>query len=318
PRTSDGTSLDPQLHGLSLFRRLIPLRWVLGQQLVSSRLLGRYALWFIEEDTPPVSHVFERVIDGYLRVRIYSPEPKKDLPGCVFFHGGGFVIGNLETHDSFCHRLAREGRCHVISVDYRLAPEYPFPAPVRDAERAFQWVLENGEQLGINYTHLGVAGDSAGGTLATVLCQTRLFGDERPPDFQFLLYPKTDNVRNYPSRELASENLFLNWESVEWFTEQYLSGPCVTPDTDHRLSPIHFNQLDKMPETLLVSAGFDPLRDESEAYAQRLKDNGVRVKQRRYGRLCHGFINLCGIVDRAREATLETINTFREVIADNS
>lgn len=317
PRNAHGAPLDRQLHALSLFRRAVPLREILEQGVRPTRLLSKMAINVFDFVSPELPLIEDRTIEGPagpIPLRLYTPRLDAELPGCLFFHGGGFVLGDLDTHDSFCRQLARRGKCHVVSVDYRLAPEDPFPAPVEDAVTAYRWVHRNADQFNIDPDRLAVAGDSAGGTLATVVSQLQIKENRKCPDFQLLMYPKTDHGTAYPSRTQPNENLFLTWRAVEWFSEQYLSGTDVDTMTDHRVSPLRFEQLDQMPPTLLAPAGFDPLRDEGIAYADKLQENGVRVLRRNYERLIHGFISIGGIIDRAREAVDQLADDFRNQI----
>lgn len=315
PLNAQGDRLDRQLHALSLFGNAIPLRGLLERGAGPSRLLSRPALKVFDVDPPPVPVVEDYEVEGPggpLHLRLYGPDAGRVRPGCVFYHGGGFVLGDLESHDSFCRILARRAKCRVVSVDYRRAPEHPFPAAVEDGEAAFRWVYGNAENLGIDRECLAVAGDSAGGTLATVVAQRQIVERRPRPALQLLMYPKTDHRGDYPSRHQPNENLFLTWRAVQWFAEQYLAGFNGDPDRDHRISPLRFQPLEEMPPTILSTAGFDPLRDEGDAYGTRLESHNVTVLRRPYGRLIHGFISIGGVVDRARRATEELCDLLGE------
>jgi acetyl esterase len=248
---------------------------------------------------------------GRLAGRVYRPEAQGALPTIVFFHGGGFVIGDLDTHDNQCRMLCREAEAVVISVDYRLAPEAPFPAGVEDCLAATRWAAEHVAELGGDGDRIAVAGDSAGGNLAAVVAQ--LARDSGGPALaaQLLLYPGTDFVGGYPSETENAEGYFLTREDMEWFEGHY------TRDADHRdprLSPIHAGDLSGLPPAVLVTAEFDPLRDQGEAYGRALEAAGVPVVLRRYDGLIHGFFDLGALSPAAAEAVREICADLRGLL----
>ncbi len=239
---------------------------------------------------------------GALRARLYVPAAAPlPAPLVVYYHGGGHVIGDLDTHDQPCRFLAREIPARVLAVDYRLGPEHPFPAAVEDSLAAFRWAHDEAAQLGIDPTRIAVAGDSAGGNLAAVVVQLTTADGGPTAAFQALVYPVTDYSQKRRSYELFGEGFFLTREEMDWFRENYFARSADL--TDPRASPILATDLQGLPPAHVVTAGFDPLRDEGEAYAERLQAAGVHTTLRREADLVHGFINAVGLGGRAREAT---------------
>ena len=241
---------------------------------------------------------------GDIPIRIYADGHGGLRPALVYFHGGGFVFGNLDTHDAVCRALAKESGAVVISVDYRLAPEHKFPAAVEDSYAATQWVAANAERLGIDANRIAVGGDSAGGNLATVIAMR--FRDAGGPALaaQILLYPVTD-VSSFDTashREFA-DGYFLTRGAMAWFTGHYLASD------DHKrspeASPLLSPNLSGLPPALVITAEFDPLRDEGEAYAQRLRQAGVPVTVTRYPGMIHGFVSMHGVLSGGRQAIKE-------------
>lgn len=252
---------------------------------------------------------------GPLPARLYAPAETTTgtpAPLLVFFHGGGFVIGDLETHDVTCRIFCRHSGVHVLAIDYRLAPEHPWPAPVEDAVAATKWVLEHASELGADPDRVAVGGDSAGGNLAAIACQV-LAGEGGPvPAAQLLLYPTTDARHSGGSAELFAEGFFLTKPQMDWFAEQYL-GTSYDAD-DPRISPV-LGKLEGLPPAVLITAGFDPLRDEGEAYVKALRGAGVPVVHRRFEGMIHGFVNMTAAAHSARDNTVEIAGTLRGVLA---
>lgn len=239
-------------------------------------------------------YVTERRIPGPagdIPVRVYRrmgrPEP---LPAIVYLHGGGWAVGDLDSHDGTCRLLAHESECVVVSVDYRLAPEHPFPAAVDDAVAAYRWVHDHALELSVEPGRVGVMGDSAGGNLAAVVAQVTRDTDVPAPTAQCLVYPATDARFRERSHELFATGFFLTRASMEWYRARYLPDPA---DWDSPLaSPIEATDLSGVCPAMVVTAGFDPLRDEGRRYAERLVEAGVPVRYRCYDDMVHGFFGM--------------------------
>jgi acetyl esterase len=250
-----------------------------------------------------------------LRARHYTPvEPGGPHPLIVFFHGGGFVFGDLDSHDALCRLLCRHAGAHVLAVDYRLAPEHPFPAAVEDAAAALTWALANAAQLGADPRRIAVGGDSAGGNLAAVVCQQAARAGEPAPVLQLLIYPVTDFTGSRPSRELFGDGFFLTKERIDWFDAQYL-GQARQHAADQRASPLLADELGGVARAVIVTASFDPLRDEGEEYARALAAAGVPVTLRRFPGMIHGFVSATGVSRAAREAVVEIAGMTRATLA---
>jgi acetyl esterase/lipase len=239
---------------------------------------------------------------GHITLRVYSPRgvPERVLPGILFFHGGGWVAGSLETHDGFCRRLANETGCRVIAVDYRLAPEHPFPFALADAVAALAHVTNNARQFGIDPARLGVGGDSAGGTLAAVL--SRVARDAGGPAiaFQLLLCPILDVHGESAARLELADGYFLDSETLTRDLELYV--PPGIELSDIRLSPLRAEEFAGLPPAFIHTAQFDPFGDEGEAYAQRLGGFGVPVHGRAHPGMIHYFYCMPRMVPYAEEA----------------
>ncbi|HEX5955706.1 MAG TPA: alpha/beta hydrolase, partial [Solirubrobacterales bacterium] len=231
---------------------------------------------------------------GAIPARLYVPAvATSPAPLIVYYHGGGHVIGNLDTHDQPCRFLTRATGALVLAVDYRLAPEHRFPAAVEDAFAAFLMAHSEAERIGADPERVAVAGDSAGGNLAAVVCQLAVAAGGPAPVFQALIYPVTDYSAKRRSYELFGEGFFLTREEMDWYRDNYFSNP--EDREDPRASPLLAGDFSGLPPALVVSAGFDPLRDEAEDYAERLRVAGVPTSLRREPDLVHGFINAVGL-----------------------
>jgi acetyl esterase len=247
---------------------------------------------------------------GKIGGRLYTPPPTQASPPLlVYFHGGGWVIGDLNTHDDPCRFLAAHSGAKVLAVDYRLAPEHPFPAAVEDAEAAYEWAVENAHRLGIDSTRIAVGGDSAGGNLAATVCLLARDGGTRSPAMQLLIYPVTETVGEAPSRRTFGEGFLLTRRDMDWFEERYL--PPDVDRSDPRVDLLGAADLSNLPPAYVATAGFDPLRDEGEAFAERLREAGVRVALRRHLGLVHTFVNLTAICPSARAAMLEAAGALQ-------
>jgi acetyl esterase len=298
----------------------IALLLVIGERTGDSEVAGRspgsarrsiLASVAIIEDLPSGEiGVRERELPdadgGVMRARLYEPVGlPAPSPGLVFVHGGGWVVGDLDTHDTLCRRLALEAQARVLSVEPRLAPEHPFPAAVHDSLAAFRYAVREASALGFDPARLGVAGDSAGGNLSAVVGHlTR--GDAVRPKLSVLIYPAVDATRSFPSHRERGEGYFLTTRSIDWYLEQYAgatSQPGHASRTDPLLSPFHEADLTGAPPALVVVAGFDPLRDEGEAYAEKLRAAGVAAEVLRSPSLPHGFALMTGVCGRALRDT---------------
>jgi acetyl esterase len=241
---------------------------------------------------------------GSIPARIYTPKTLRKAgglaPALVFFHGGGWVIGDLESHDVVCRKLAHEGELLVISVDYRLAPEHKFPAAVDDAIAATKWIGENAMQLGIDAARLTVGGDSAGGNLAAVVALAARDGAGPRIAGQVLIYPATDFAMTHPSHREPETSILLTHSVIKWFCNHYLRG---ASDIDNwKASPARAATLAGLPPAYLLTAGADPLRDEGDEYAKRLKKAGVAVNYRHFPGQFHGFFTMGKLLQQANIA----------------
>ena len=252
---------------------------------------------------PDVAAVSDHAFDGphgSIAARLYRPigSSATDLLAVlVWFHGGGFVVGNLETADSTCRELANLSGAAVVSIDYHLAPEAPFPAAVDDAMAALQWVASHaGDLLVVDASRLAVGGDSAGGNLATVVSQLARDAGGPSIDFQLLVYPVTDPAGSHPSTVENGQGYFLEAATMDWFMDHYLGDADAT---DPRVSPLGAADLSGLPRAYVLTAEFDPLRDEGEAYADALSASGVTVERIRYDGLIHGFFGMDFLPDCA-------------------
>jgi acetyl esterase len=251
--------------------------------------------------------------EGSLGARLYRPDEVSGTSGLmVFYHGGGWVIGDLDSHDDLCRFLAKRAGIRVLSVDYRLAPEHPFPAAIDDARAAYNWALEHAAELGTTREQIAVGGDSAGGNMAAVVSLEETREGTRPL-FQLLLYPAVDATKRRRSRELFGEGFLLTDSDMDWFLDHY--HPDRTKRDDPRLSVLLADDLSGLPPAHVVTGGFDPLRDEGEAFAARLVEAGVPVITRRYSDLIHGFASLRQVSTRFHEALSEIVGTVRAGMA---
>jgi acetyl esterase len=265
----------------------------------------------------PVGAVTDLALDGpvVLRARHYAPAELGDPhPLLVYYHGGGFTYGDLETHDGVCRILCRHAGAHVLAIDYRLAPEHPFPAAVEDARAALRWAFAHASDLGADPARVGVGGDSAGGNLAAVVAQLATRDGGPPPVLQLLIYPATDFSRRRRSRELFGEGFLLTNSEMDWFDTNYL-GPERTSARDPRASPLLAEDLSGLAPAFVVTAAFDPLRDEGEEYAGALEAAGTPVALRRFPGFIHAFIAGAGVSRTARDALIEIAGVTRAMFA---
>ncbi|PYN07286.1 MAG: acetyl hydrolase [Candidatus Rokuibacteriota bacterium] len=266
---------------------------------------------------PQIGAVRDVLTEGAqaIPLRVYRPPGVSDsrrLPVLVYFHGGGWVIGDLETHDVLCRQLTAEAGVSVIAVDYRLAPEHKFPAAADDAWAATRWIAAHAAELGVDADRLAVGGDSAGGNLAAVVALlAREAGGPRIA-LQILLYPVTDLVSESQSYADLADGYMLTRDSMRWFRAQYLAKE--QDAADWRVSPLRAPSLAGLPPALVVTAGYDPLRDEGEAYARRLREAGVSVDAVSFGGMIHGFVPMGRLIDTAFRGVSLITGSLRQAL----
>jgi acetyl esterase len=241
-------------------------------------------------------------------MRVYRPA-KEPLPALLYFHGGGWTIGDLDTHDVVCRQLAVGAHCAVFSVEYRLGPEHPFPAAVDDCIAATRYVHANAAALGVDAKRIAVGGDSAGGNLAAVVALQARDAGGPPLAFQLLVYPATDARLGTASHERNARGYLLEREGIDFFRRCYL--PDARAYTDWRASPLLAKDHAGLPPALVITAGYDPLLDEGKAYAERLRAAGVEVAYREYPDMVHGFLLFGGVLDTANAAVAECCAALR-------
>ncbi len=253
----------------------------------------------------PIGRTEDRAIPGPvgdLMVRIYTPiaAGNSALPGLVFFHGGGFVFGSIDTHDALCRQLANEAGARVVSVDYRLAPENKFPAAIEDAFAALSFVEQNAMELDIDPNRIAVGGTSAGANLAAISCLMARDAGAPHVAHQLLIYPTTDFALDTSSREEFAQGYGLDRRLIDWFARHYV--PSAEDPKDYRLSPLRAPAHHNLPPTLVITAGHDPLRDEGRLYAEKLEAAGSPVTYRDYPGQIHDFMSMTGVIDEGRAA----------------
>jgi acetyl esterase len=265
------------------------------------------------EDVPAVADHRVPVPGGEITVRVYAPAGVGPHPVLVFYHGGGWVIGDLYTHDGLCRSIVNAAGCAVASVDYRLAPEFTFPVAVEDSYTALKWVAANAPRLGLDSARVAVGGDSAGGNLAAVMAL--LSRDRRGPRvlLQVLVYPVTNHDFGTTSYRENATGYVLTTEDMRWFWRHYLSREEQGQEVS--ASPFRAKSLADLPPALVITAGCDPLRDEGEAYAARLRDAGAPVTLTQYPGMFHGFLRMTRILDQARAALDEVAGALRKALA---
>jgi acetyl esterase len=297
--------LDPQVETLlrSLSERKAPRIWEIP--VPEGRAMYRSTARALELKDVSIGRIENREIDGpagKIPVRLYTPVGASSglLPLLVYFHGGGFVIGDLETHDTTCRLICNESGVRLMAVDYRLAPENKFPAALEDAFAAVAWAEKNATDINVDANRIAVGGDSAGGCLAAQICLRAR--DEKAPHvaFQLLIYPGLDMNSDTPSRRRYAKGYILEEDSIKWFYKQYV--PEGMSLEDRELSPLRADDFSNLPPAHIVTAEFDPLRDEGSAYADQLRAAGVEVTHIDYEGMIHGFCNMTGAIDVARTA----------------
>lgn len=244
-------------------------------------------------------------------IRLYKPvSGGNDLPVVIYYHGGGWVIGSLDSHDALCRQIANEGSFIVLSVDYRMGPEHPFPAAPIDAYDAYEWATQNIHEYGGNAKKIAVAGDSAGGNLSAVVSLMARDAGIQAPIFQWLIYPATNAHMTTESHKSLSEGYFLTNSLMKWFQGHYLKNE--GDQDDWRVSPLLAKSLGNLPPALIQTAGFDPLKDEAVLYRDRMVKEGSMAHHTEYSGMIHGFINLGGVIDQANVAIAEGVTALKK------
>lgn len=308
-------ALDPQAAVLLELMQAAGMKGFDELSVEEARAAGMAGI--VGGDPEPVARVEDRLLPGPagdIPVRVYAPSTGGELPVVVYYHGGGWVICNLDTHDGVCRRLANLTGCVVVSVDYRLAPEHRFPAAIDDAYAALAWVAEHAGEIGGDASRLAVAGDSAGGNLAAAACLVARDRGGPPLAMQLLVYPVTDHDFETPSMLDAGEGYLLTTGAMRWFWAHYLGDDESAADNPYA-APMRATDLSGLPPALVITAEYDPLRHEGEAYAARLADSGVPVTCTRYDGMMHGFFQQPEMLDKAAEAQEQAAAALREALA---
>ncbi|WP_328917643.1 MULTISPECIES: alpha/beta hydrolase [unclassified Streptomyces] len=305
--------LDPQLQALRDQRARSGEAPLYALSLEEARAADLASIQASGGAPRPLHEVTDRQLPGPggdLPVRIYRPSGERPLPALLYFFGGGWALGSIETSDALCRVLAEEVGCLVVTVGYRLAPEHPFPAAVDDCHAALRWVAAHAGELGADPDRLAVGGDSAGGNLAAaVTLLARADGDIALAG-QLLVYPNTDQRADDGSMRDNDDPWLFNHHSVAWYARHYLADP--EDAADPLASPLRAKDLSGLPPALVITAEYDPLRDQGEEYARRLTEEGVPVELSRYPGMAHGFFAMAGAVDAARTANLHAARFLRE------
>ena len=257
-----------------------------------------------------VVHEIRDIQAGSIPCRLYRPSANTDLGLLVFFHGGGWVIGDLNSHDGVCRSLANKSGHAVLSVDYRLAPEHKFPAAFDDCVAAVKWAFEHSKALGIDNSRMAVGGDSAGGNLAAAVALAEVV----PLKFQMLIYPAVDMRMESPSISENANAPILTKAVMAWFVAHYINGDADKSNISASPMLASDEQLKKMPPAIVITAQFDPLRDEGEAYGKRLVENGVSTTITRYNGAFHGFFNMITILDDAQSAHAQASTLLKKYL----
>jgi acetyl esterase len=273
-----------------------------------------------QPDPPPIAETRDLQASGPhgpIALRLYHPQPaverKRPPAVLVYYHGGGWVIGDLDTHDTLCRQLAIGSGCAVVAVDYRMGPEHRFPAAVDDSLAATRWVRDHAAELGVDASRLAVGGDSAGGNLAAVVAIALRDAGDLPVRFQLLIYPATDQRRGWPSHTSNAQGYLLTADTMDYFHDHYI--PDKAMDLDWRASPLLHPDLSRLPPALVLTAGYDPLRDEALQYSHRLTQAGNRATHILFERQIHGFITMGRVIDEANEAVALSADALRRALA---
>jgi len=278
----------------------------------------RAAAWHWQEqmaEPEPVARVDHYFIPGptaELPVRVYTPDGPGPFPGLVWLHGGGFVVGNIGLSDSPMRGTTNATGCVVIAVNYQKAPEHPFPAGLEDCMATFEWAQRHAPGLNVRPGQIGVGGDSAGGTLAAAVCLATRDRGKRQPAFQILLYPPTDSRMQTPSATENAEGYGLTTADMRWYWKQYV--PDGANHDNPLVSPLRAHDLGDLPPAIIVTAEFDPLRDEAEQYADRLSQAGVPVIRHRYDGTIHGFLWMGSVVEEYERLLADLQTALKQIL----
>jgi len=309
-------TLDPQAKAFLNFmaeRGVPPMHTLSPEQ---NRLALQRSVKRMNIPPQEVAQIHDRRIpvrDGEIAIRLYLPESAGPLPILVYFHGGGFIMGDLDTVDAPLRALANSVPALVISVDYRLAPEYKFPTAVEDCYAVLKWAYENARALGADPARIAVGGDSAGGNLAAVMSLLARDRGGPPLRAQVLLYPVTDQLNDYPSHHVFAEGYFISATDMAQIKNYYFR---TEEDKAHiYASPILAKDLSGLPDALMVTAGYDPLHDQGEAYAKRLGEAGVKIDYHCYEGMIHGFFGMTGILDQGKVLIQQVSNYLQQAFS---
>jgi acetyl esterase len=305
PVNDRGTPLDVQTHALLSLIRASKQPEVHQLPLRQARRYYDDATTAMDVKAPWEIKTFHGFVPGKRPVayEVYRPHHVKSryAPAIMFFHGGGFVIGSAQGHAAICKYIAHATDCVVINVDYALAPENPFPAGIEDAVRAFAHIAEHRRELGIDDQRIFVMGDSAGANLSINVSQHQILSGDIRPFAQILFFPTTDDGTHHASRNTFADGFLLSKPLINYFSHSYLGSMKNIAPNDHRVMPLHFERTSELPQTLLLTCGFDPLRDEGEAYAARLNAAGVPLIHRDAQNMIHGFLTMGGVLKTAKD-----------------
>ena len=306
-------------------RTMDPKAQIVGEFVKSIRVPGYYPplpelrqqlrtmVMLMDEPAPALPRVEDIRIPGPagdIPARVYAARVGVPLPTVVYFHGGGWVQGDLETHHGLCARLAQHAGVLVVAVDYRLAPEHKFPAAVDDCIAAYRWIRSHGREIGADATRVAVAGDSAGGNLSAVVSQLAASGGIPVPTCQVLIYPAVDFSFDTPSHRELEHGHVIPRDRVLWYMEQYLRSE--EDQSDLRASPLRASSVAGQPPAMILTAGFDPLRDEGHAYAEKLRRARVDVVYREYPGQIHAFVTLTKAIPQGMACTMEIAEYLRK------
>lgn len=303
--------LDPQLQAMRDQRERDNVAPLYAMTLTDARAADLASIRAGGGEPEPVHEVVDLVIPGPagdLPLRVYRPSREPELPVLLYFFGGGWVLGTIDTADGVSRSLANSAGALVVVVGYRLAPEHPFPAAADDCYATLRWVIEHAGDIGADPTRIAVGGDSAGGNLAAGVA-LRARDDGLTLVGQLLVYPNTDQLADDESMRTADDRFLFNRYSVAWYRQHYLGNPADA--TNPLASPLRAKSLAELPPALVITAEYDPLRDQGEAYARRLASEGVKVELSRYQGMAHGFFTMAGTVDASRAALTQAGSVVR-------